>query len=166
MSPWIQAMLYGSSHPNIMKGFTLIEMILYLALFSVLIFGLLNASFVILGNLDRHDQHVTALEEGNFIIAKIDWLLTSAQVVYEPVLNSTSTTLRLKNADSLYRIEASSTDVVYKKDFGVSSPLNAGGVVVNNFIVEHGQINNAPAWVRVSFTIKDIVFSIIRYTRL
>ncbi len=149
-----------------MKGFTLIETIIYIAIFSILISGLLNASYVLLSNLDRHDAQIAALAEGNFIRDKIDWLLAGASTVYAPSLNATSTTLRLKNGDSIYRIEFDAGGLSYKKDFDTASILTGSQTIVKDFAVEHGQKAPAPAWVRVSFSIGGIPFSIIRYTRL
>jgi len=151
---------------NIMKGFTLIETVIYITLFSVLLFGLVNMSYLILQNLDRHDTNINVLEEGTFIVTKIDWLLTAAQTVYEPVLNSSSTVLRLKSNESLYRIELNGTDLLYKKDYDDFSQINNNDTKINDFLVEHGQTVGNPAWVKVSFTIQNILFTTIRYTRL
>lgn len=134
------------------KGFTLIETIIYIGLLSTLLVGLINSSYLLLSNLDRHDTDIFAIQEGNFIKDKIRYLLIGSSIVYTPALNATSTTLSLKNNGITYNIDA--------KTFASDS------IIVNNFIVEHGKNGNAPAWVKVSFSINKINFSIIRYTRL
>lgn len=134
------------------KGFTLIETIIYIGLLSVLLVDLINSSYLLLSNLDRHDADIFAIQEGDFIKYKIRYFLIGASIVYTPALNATSTTLSLKNNGITYNIDA--------KTFASDS------IIVNNFVVEHGKTGNAPAWVKVSFSINKINFSVIRYTRL
>lgn len=149
-----------------MKGFTLIETILYIALFSLLIFGLIDTSYKVLSNLDGYDQTIEGLEDGNFIIGKLDWLLSGAQAIYEPAFNSTSTALRLKNNGHMYMFESSNEEVMYQKDSMDPAPLNNLSIRVTRFVVEHGLSNNEPAWLKVSFAIDSVPFSIVKYTRL
>ncbi|MCR4334182.1 MAG: prepilin-type N-terminal cleavage/methylation domain-containing protein [Patescibacteria group bacterium] len=134
------------------KGFTLIETIIYIGLLSVLLIGLVNSSYTLLSNFNRHDNDIFAIQEGDFIIGKIRYLLLGADVVYIPVLNATSTTLSLKNNGITYDIDAK----IFASDL----------IEVKDFVVEHGKSGNAPAWVKVSFSINKINFSVIRYTRL
>ena len=55
-----------------MKGFTLIETIVYLALFSILMGGAIVAAFNIFESAGRQQTHTMLQEEGNFLIAKIN----------------------------------------------------------------------------------------------
>ena len=74
----------------IKKGFTLIEVIVYLALFAILITGALEASF----NLFEAGGHSAAeallAEEGGFVVAKVQVELAGATSVTVPVADSSS----------------------------------------------------------------------------
>lgn len=62
---------YKKSLPAGERGFTLIEVIVYLALFSILITGGISASFFILEGGDRNAARALLAEEGSFVIAKM-----------------------------------------------------------------------------------------------
>lgn len=67
-----------------MRGFTLIETIVYLALFSILMGGAVVAAFNIFEGAGRQATRTMLEEEGNFLIAKINWAVSGAQSVNEP----------------------------------------------------------------------------------
>lgn len=52
------------------NGFTLIEVIIYLALFSILMAGSLSAAFALCESSGHERTRALLLDEGNFIIAK------------------------------------------------------------------------------------------------
>ena len=61
-----------------MKGFTLIETLIYIALFSTIIFSGLVTAFNLIQGSDVLNKKTVTQEEGNFVIRKIDWALTGA----------------------------------------------------------------------------------------
>ena len=61
-----------------MRGFTLIEVIIYLALFSILMAGSLSAAFALCESGGHERTRALVLEEGNFIISKTEWELSYA----------------------------------------------------------------------------------------
>jgi prepilin-type N-terminal cleavage/methylation domain-containing protein len=67
-----------------MKGFTLIETIIYLALFSILMGGAIVSAFNIFESAGRQQTHTMLQEEGDFIIAKINWAVAGASSVNQP----------------------------------------------------------------------------------
>jgi prepilin-type N-terminal cleavage/methylation domain-containing protein len=54
------------------NGFTLVEVLVYLALFGLVFSGLLVGAFAVIGNIGRNDAQIMAQYEGNFILAKIE----------------------------------------------------------------------------------------------
>jgi len=54
------------------QGFTLIEVLIYLALFGILFSGLFVCAFTIIENIGRNDTQIMVLEEGDFLLAKIE----------------------------------------------------------------------------------------------
>lgn len=84
------------------KGFTLLETVIYIALFSLLMAGVIVAVFNIFASNDRNEISVGIQEEGTFVARKLSWALTSASTV--------STT-------------SASTLVVTRPDLAAQSPL-------------------------------------------
>jgi len=84
------------------KGFTLLETIIYIALFSVLMAGVIVAVFNIFSSNDRNQISVSIQEEGTFVARKLSWALTSA--------SNASTT-------------STSTLVITRPDLSAQSPL-------------------------------------------
>ncbi len=60
------------------KGFTLIEMVIYIALFSIMMGGLIVTVYQLYQSAGAMNSKVTEQEEINFVIKKIDWVLTGA----------------------------------------------------------------------------------------
>jgi prepilin-type N-terminal cleavage/methylation domain-containing protein len=75
------------------RGFTLIETIIYLALFSIVIGGALAATMLLFEGAGRDTAHARLQEEGAFILGKVARTLTGVQTVRSPLLGYSSTTL-------------------------------------------------------------------------
>jgi prepilin-type N-terminal cleavage/methylation domain-containing protein len=63
-------------------GFTLIEVLVYLALIGLLFSGLFVSVFAIIENVGRNDTQIMVLEEGNFLLAKIEREANSTSTVF------------------------------------------------------------------------------------
>ncbi len=57
------------------RGFTLIETLIYIALFALLIGGGISSAFSLIASSDRIGTQAMLEEEGNFLLAKIGWAL-------------------------------------------------------------------------------------------
>jgi prepilin-type N-terminal cleavage/methylation domain-containing protein len=64
--------------PKSNKGFTLIETLVYLALLGLIFTGLFAGGFAIMESFDLLKTKAFAQEEGNFLLAKIDWAMNGA----------------------------------------------------------------------------------------
>jgi prepilin-type N-terminal cleavage/methylation domain-containing protein len=65
-------------------GFTLIEIVVYLALFAILFGGAVAAAFNVIESNGRNQTKAMLQEEGNFLIAKINWAVSNAENVQVP----------------------------------------------------------------------------------
>jgi hypothetical protein len=61
---------------NYNKGFTILEMVIYIALFSIIIGGGMTAAYQIIGGGYADTNHVILQEEANFLMRKIDWAVS------------------------------------------------------------------------------------------
>jgi len=60
------------------RGFTLVEMVLYVGLFGILMSGMVLAAYQLLQSGDRNQIAVSIQEEGTFLTRKINWALSNA----------------------------------------------------------------------------------------
>lgn len=93
-------------------GFTLIETLLYIALFGILMSGMVVAAYQLVSSGSHNQMSALIQEEGTFLSRKINWALTGASAV--SVSNGGSTL------------------TITRPDLGVQSPLvisDGGGVM-------------------------------------
>ena len=77
-------------------GFTLLEVLIYIALFTIIIGGGIVSALSIFEGTARIDMNTEAEAELNFILRKFSWALSGGDIL-EPslVFNDTSNTLRV-----------------------------------------------------------------------
>lgn len=81
-----------------MRGFTLIETLVYLALFSLLMGGIASAAYLLSASSSRLTTNAMLLQEEQFILAKIERAIASANTVSTPAAGATGNTLTLPGA--------------------------------------------------------------------
>lgn len=90
------------------RGFTLIEAIIYLALFSILITGALEASFGIFESGGHSSASALLAEEGSFVISKVRIELADAIQVVAPAVGGSSTLLTIVKPSGTSTIDPAS----------------------------------------------------------
>jgi len=63
------------------RGVTLLETLIYIALFALLIGGGVSSAYSLIESSDRIGVHAMVEEEGNFLLAKIQWALEEGMSV-------------------------------------------------------------------------------------
>ena len=82
------------------KGFTLIEVSIYIALFSILIGGVLVSAYNLFESSGHNQTEAQLVEEGNFLLAKMDWVMSGVQTIHTPSANSSGNTLSVTLFDT------------------------------------------------------------------
>src|SRR5262245_42467784 len=80
-------------------GFTLIEVLVYLALFTILVGGAVLAAYNVIESNGRNQTLAVLQQESNFLTGKINWALTGISDVGSPANNSTSGKLSVTKSD-------------------------------------------------------------------
>ena len=75
------------------SGFTLIEVVVYLALFAILFGGVLAAVFSVIESSGRNQSRAMMQEEGEFLLAKINWAVSNASMAQVPAEGQLLTTV-------------------------------------------------------------------------
>ena len=141
-----------------LKGFTLIEVLIYIGLFGVLVGGAVTAAFSILESDGRTQVKALMQQEGDFVVAKINWTMSGAKNVNAPAVNATGSSLSVGKWDTSTGdpIVITFTDPNVTIARGAAAPemLNSADVTVSSFVVRHEYLGGSnPESVTVSFTL-------------
>jgi len=110
---------------NRKAGFTLIEAIIYIALFSIVIGGGIVTTYALVQSTDNGANHVILQEEANFLLRKVNWALTGATS-----FTNGSTLSVVKDGTTLI-FDLNSGDMRITKS-GVTTLLNSSSITVSN----------------------------------
>lgn len=105
------------------SGFTIIETLIYLALYAIMITGIVAAAYLLFASGDRNQSKAELQEEKNFIVAKINFAMSGAKVAA-----AAGTSLTIQKYDlSTVVISASGGNILYNGD-----RLNNSDTTVSN----------------------------------
>jgi prepilin-type N-terminal cleavage/methylation domain-containing protein len=82
------------------RGFTLIEVLIYLALFAILMGGAVVAAYNLFEAATHGGTRTMLQEESDFLLAKVEWALGGAQAVTAPGTGTTGSTLSVVKWDT------------------------------------------------------------------
>lgn len=119
-------------------GFTLIEMIVYIGLFSMIIGGAIVSAYNIFESTNRNQTKAMVAEEGIFLIGKINWALTGATAVSIPSSNKLSVTKSgISPSDNPLVFDSSGGEMRLNR--GANSPqvLNNTNITISNLVFTH-----------------------------
>lgn len=159
---------------NTNKGFTLIETIIYIALFSLLMGVAFSTAFHLIdGSYDLSTKN-TIQEEGNFVMRKLSYTLTGIETITTPVSGSSSTLVIKKYDGNQIDVQQNGTKIEIKESTNgnVFLPITTDNVTVKASSLNFSYITpsgTGPAGITASFTITkdgtDFPFTITKYIR-
>lgn len=141
------------------KGFTLIEMLVYLALFAIVIGGGIVTVYQIIQNSNSLQAKTVLQEEGNFILAKLNYALTGA-AADTCVTIPDSSTLKIDKPSCVPPVATSLT--FNNKDPLTGAPdknLRLNGAVLNSDRAEISALNfskSAGEEIKAEFTLTTL----------
>ena len=139
-------------------GFTLIETLIYIALFGIILTGVITAAYPLITGADRLSQRVTAESEAAFVLHKIAWALSSEPIspASPQVTGGNVLTIHFASGGSIAVAEAGGVITMN------GTALTASRAQFLNFSVTPPTIpaaGNAPHQLTVSFTADGESFS-------
>ena len=156
-------------------GFTLMETVIYIGLFSIITSFVLVVFFQIVGSQNQHRDRVEVDSEANFMMQKMLWALTGATAINQPAVGATGTTLSVTKynysqnpivfdlyaspRNNLRIAKASSTPVL----------LGNGRVYINQLTFNHlAAVQNTPEAVQITLAVvsSDIERPVVASTTL
>jgi len=115
------------------NGFTLIEVVIYLGIFTILVGGGILAAYNLIESNVRSQTETEVYDEGNFLLSKINWAITGTTAITAPVPGTPGGVLQVTKTDGTsVTLELAGTDMVVA--YGNASPitLNNSSVKVSN----------------------------------
>ena len=152
------------------RGFTLLETMIYIALFGLIMSGAVIGSFNLIESSNHNVTSTGIQEEGAFINRKINWALSIAQSISpDPNGGNTLTIIprSITNLPSPIVISGATTGLVtIKLGTNTALPLNSDRYPVSNFVFTYtASTNGRPASVAVNFLVVDKAFNFRNYLR-
>lgn len=158
------------------KGFTLIETIIYIGLFSLLLGTAFIAAYHIIDGSRELSARTVVQSEGNFVIRKINWALIGAETITIPS-SSPTTNLRVTKYDGT-KIEIcmdGNKIKTHQGAFGSCDDANYVALTTNNVTVSTLEfklipaIGSGPKGIKSTIIITenkvDFPFTITKYLR-
>ena len=133
------------------RGFTLIEVVIYLALFTIIIGGGMVSTYSIIESTNAGSNQVTLQEEANFLLRKVDWALIGASSV--SVIISPPTLIVTKTGLPTLLFDLNSSNLRLTR--GGASPviLNSSNTKVSNLSFTHITGGGKPDAITTTFTL-------------
>ena len=148
------------------QGFTLIETLIYVALFFIMIGGCLGAVYQIIQSSNAANARIIVNDEANFLLRKINWALTGASSVYVSApqnLTIYKTTPPPGGNPIVFDLISGNLRVV--RGAGAPTVLNSANVTVASLsfqkIIETGR----PDAIKTNFKINGQEFETLKYLR-
>ncbi len=147
------------------NGFTLIEVIIYIALFSLLLGTAFITAYELIEGSDKLSTKNTTGAEGNFFVRKLNWALTSISDINVPS-PATLTVTKYDGNIINFSLNANKIEIKESASGNVFIPITTDNVAVSSlqfiYIPAEG---GAPAGVTASTVINGNTFSITKYLR-
>lgn len=152
-----------------MKGFTLIEVLIYSALIAMIISGSLIAVYQIIEGSNSIQNKIITEQEANFLLSKIRWALTGATAIDIPAIGLASSTLSINKAnysENPIVFDLNSNNLRIKQGSGNPAILNSQNIAINNLIFEHlAASGSGPEGLKINITINNKLFTTTIYLR-
>lgn len=156
---------------KLIAGFTLLEVVIYIALFSILLGGAFVTIYQLIMGSNKTYMSTTIQNEGNFIERKLAWSLSGLDSANPPIVagsgcGQTLTVTKINHPLNpiVFRINVDTLEI--SENGGTYVPLTTTNVKVSCFkarvIPSSG---GSPIGVTATTTINSIDFSVTKYFR-
>lgn len=152
-----------------MKGFTLIETVIYTALISIIIAGALVAVYQVLESSNALYNKIVAEQEANFLLRKFAWALSGVSDISLPPAGASGSVLlvnKINFSENPLVFDLNATDIRLKQGSKEPAILNSQSVKINNLVFEHlAAVGSGPEAIKINIAVDTQSFSTIIYLR-
>ena len=152
---------------NLKSGFLLIEVLLYLALFGIIVGGSVSVFYSLLESSESVSQDALVSDEAEFILGKINWMLSGDVTIEEPLSGESGNKLEVvKNnfPDNPLILEKVGDDILLKRGHNDAHILNNSRILIEDLNFENIIVSTVPEQniLRASFVISGNTYSTSR----
>ncbi len=164
------------------SGFSLIETVIYLALFGIVIGGVVVSVYAMFESSSRNQTKAMVQEEGTFLLGKLDWALTGASAVSAPTSVQLSINRNgIPSTDNPLTFDASGGRITLARGTSAAQVLNNTNITIAssgiNPIFTHTLASGdgiVPESIKILFTLTALTpngqqysqdFSTVKYLR-
>ena len=141
------------------RGYTLIELLLYIAILGILLGALTSFFSVSLTARIKNESIVEVDRQGEFMIDMIARTVRAADSITAPTAGASGSTLTLAMPTAGVNptiFNMSGTTLQIKEGAGATIPLNSGRVAVTGFTAKNLSRASTPGVIQVSFTVSAV----------
>ena len=144
------------------EGFSLIEVLVYICLFTLIIGGSLISIASVIQNTEKTQTRVLVQEEADFVLAKIGWALTGASTI---TVGTSPPSLTVTNSGTtfLFQYATATKDITLKRGVGTATVLNNHALTVQS--VSFTKTSGPPDKLQANLTINGQAFELIQNLR-
>jgi type II secretory pathway pseudopilin PulG len=148
------------------EGFTLLEALLYSALFAFIMTGLLASAYMIIQATENSGGQLLVDDEASFIIRKMDWAMTGINTIHFPNEDQTGFTLSInKQGVGLVQFRLNSGDIEIDTGSGYF-PLDSENVTATDLTFYRIPASGEkPSGIKVEFYLNDVHYTTTKYVR-
>lgn len=145
------------------RGFTLVEAIVYIALLGFIMASTVATAYQLLGGAGSLATKNTAVEEGNFVLRKLDWALAGSSGLDTSVAHQLTVT---RYDGVTVSIKLNGTAVDMKETGGSFSPITTSNVIASSLaFVDIPVVGTSPEGVTATLVLNGLTFSVTQYLR-
>jgi type II secretory pathway component PulJ len=137
------------------NGFTLLEALVYLALFSIMMGGCLVAVYAVIESSGRNEAKIQIQEEANFLFGTFNWVLSGANGIGIGTQANTLTVYKFSSSQNPFVFDISDGVIRLSEGSGLPQGLSSNTIQVVNFHVQDIPASGGLSeGVVISFTLK------------
>jgi len=141
---------------ELVHGFTLLELLIYVAILSVVGIFIGNTFISLAKGRIANDTRTIIDSELRFVAEKIKQDIKAATALTTPSSGNTATSLVITSGGSTITYDLSSDQIRRKVDAGSATPITSSNVKVNSITFENYQNQNA-SLVQIIYSIKTTI---------
>ncbi|MEK7552406.1 MAG: prepilin-type N-terminal cleavage/methylation domain-containing protein [Patescibacteria group bacterium] len=154
---------YSIEFSNLKKGFLLIEVLIYLALFGIIVGGSVSVFYSLLESSEKVNKDALVSNEAEFILGKINWMLSGSVIIEEPSPGESGNKLSLvKNnfPDNPLVLEKVDDDILLQRGGDEANILNNSLIRIEDLNFENIIVPTVPEQniLRASFVIASTTY--------
>jgi type II secretory pathway pseudopilin PulG len=119
------------------QGFTLLETIIYCALFSILMTSAIGTVFALMDSTTRTKNAISIIAEANFVNQKLTWLFNGTVIVTIIDAHTIRITRADLGADNPVTLQASSSNLFLTRGSSQPKPLTGSPFIITNFSIDY-----------------------------